>query len=107
MLMSVVSTVRRPGALADRSVAGEGPILGRPPAVRLSLPRQVRGGTTRHDTGVTRLTGTRHPAIGIMGFPYFPDRIVAVAATAARTRRLGASQTQPLPSSHLPAGGAA
>src|SRR5215469_3690607 len=65
------------------------------------------GRTTRHDTGVTRLTGTRHPAFGVTGFPYFFDRIVAVAATAARTRRLGASQTQPLPSSHLPAGGAA
>src|SRR5262249_26717173 len=105
--MSVVSTVWRPGALAGRSVARVGPILGRSAAVPLSLPQQVRGGTTRHDTGVTRLTGTRHPAIGTSGFPCSPDRIVAVAATAARTRRLGASQAQPLPSSHLPAGGAA
>src|SRR5262249_18271034 len=102
-----VSTVRRPGALAGGSAARVGPIPDRPAAVRLSLSQQVRGGTTRHDTGVTRLTGTRHPAIGITGFPYFPNRIVAVAATAARTRRLGASQTQPPPSSHLPAGGAA
>src|SRR6516162_2689546 len=105
--MFAVSTVRQPGAPAGPSVARVGPILGRSTAVRLSLSQQVRGGTARHDTGVTRLTGSRHPAIGITGLPYFPDRIVAVAATAARTRRLGASQTQPLPSSHLPAGGAA
>jgi hypothetical protein len=94
-----MSTVWRAGVLAGRSAAALGPILGRPAAVRLSLSQQVRGGTTRHDTGVTRLTGTRHPAIGTTGMPYLPDRIVAVAATAARAHRLEASQTQPLPGS--------
>src|SRR5690348_2789967 len=106
--MFAVSTVRQPGTLAGPSVARVGPIPGRFHSGTIEpLPAGERGGTTRHDTGVTRLTGTRHPAIGITGFLYFSDRIVAVAATAARTRRLGASQTQPLPSSHLPAGGAA
>ena len=77
----MVSTAGCAGVSAGRPAAGVGPIPGCAAAVRLSLSQQVRGGTARHDTGVTQAAcwrwlpgGPRSPAASGQSWRPLPER---------------------------------